>query len=469
MAIVLDALTVRFPETGCDGHGPAVSGLSLTCAPGEIVLLAGSTGCGKSTALAAVSGVIPHAVRAEVSGRVSVFGVDPARVALEKTGRVAGHLFQNVETQLFADRVGDEVMLPLEFGAVPAVTEYADARMRAGAELARYGLSDRAEERSAALSSGLKQRLALAALHLGEKKALLLDEPFAFLDADSAQALLRTLSGLARAGLAILIAEHREELVAPIATRVVRMGEASALRPFAISTPRGGESAGSVLLRAENLGFAYGAREVLADVNLALRAGDLAVLTGDNGSGKTTLCALLAGALAPGGGRVAVPEASGKFSEDREISRLPGRQRAAHVALALQNPDRQLFAPSVLDELPPDSARGALEDLGLWACRDKHPRALSFGQKRRLVVARLLARSPKILIVDEPSVGQDAANLAALLDRLESYRANGGALLLTTHDPRVIDALGQTIGQIIGQTHRSRCLRIEDGRLREDS
>ncbi|MFP4586063.1 MAG: ATP-binding cassette domain-containing protein [Desulfococcaceae bacterium] len=414
-------LCIRFPAASA----AAVSAFSLTVAPGELVLLAGPTGCGKSSALSVLSGVIPHVVPARVSGTVRVAGGDPARRSLTDGARRTAHLFQNVGPQLFTDRVGDEVRLPLEFGAVPC----ADVDAAARSALADFGLTGMADRRVADLSSGYQQRLALAALHPGRKLALLLDEPFAFLDPRAARELGERLRQLRAAGLAILVAEHREALVLPMADRVVRMGEPHSTAPVR-STPR---PPGGPCLIARDLRFSYGAGPILDGVDLTLRQGEGRVIVGANGSGKTTLCLVLAGVLAPGAGTVRVA--------DRELRKLPARERAGRVALVLQNPDRQLFASSVLAEAGPAGA-SRLRAFGLWDFRDRHPRSLSYGQKRRLALARALARDPHVLIVDEPSVGQDAAHLESMFGIFQDYLGSGGALLVTSHDPRIVRGWG---------------------------
>jgi energy-coupling factor transport system ATP-binding protein len=414
-------LSIRFPA----GTGPAVSAFSLNVAPGELVLLAGPTGCGKSSVLSVLSGVVPHVVPARVSGTVRVAGADPARRSLTDGARRTAHLFQNVGPQLFTDRVGDEVRLPLEFGAVPC----ADVDAAARSALADFGLTGMADRRVAELSSGYQQRLALAALHPGKKSVLLLDEPFAFLDPEAARGLRERLRHLRAAGLAILVAEHREALVLPIADRVVRMGAPHSTAPVR-STPK---TLGGPCLIARDLRFSYGTAPILDGVDLTLRRGEGRVIVGANGSGKTTLCLMLAGVLAPGAGTVQVA--------DRELRKLPARERAGRVALVLQNPDRQLFASSVLAEAGPAGA-SRLRAFGLWDFRDRHPRSLSYGQKRRLALARALARDPHVLIVDEPSVGQDAAHLESMFGIFEDYLGSGGALLVTSHDPRIVRGWG---------------------------
>ncbi len=423
MVLSIEDLTIRFPAHDV----PAVGNFSLKVAPGELVLLAGGTGCGKSTVLNAVSAVIPRVVHAESSGRVTVNGHDVQTLDYDERARRTAHLFQNVETQLFTDRVLDEALLPLEFGPDPHDTPEPLARRA----LARFGLDKRAGGHVSRLSSGLKQRLALAAMHPARKKLLLLDEPLAYLDHGSAHELVDMLEDLRDQGLAILVAEHREDLLGQAADRVVRMTE----QAVTSTVRRTRYDPGKLRICTEDLHFSYPNREVLSGVDLSLCQGEAVALVGDNGCGKTTLCLALAGMLKPDRGTVLLGETP--------AARLPRKERPKTVAVVLQNPDRQLFSHTVFAEAAGPGANKTeavrlLEALGLAQHANRHPRSLSHGQKRRLTLAKALARRPQVLLVDEPSVGQDSGNLASMFAELDRYLAEGGALLLATHDQRAI-------------------------------
>ena len=172
----------------------------------------------------AMAGIIPGVVHAEVRGGIRIGGLDPLASPVHEIARKVGLLFQNVESQLFTASVEDEVLLPLEFGAVNADDPFA-AVDRA---LERFGLLDRRTQKVESLSSGYKQRLALASLHLDGKSVLLLDEPFSYLDPGAVREFKGILKALAARGVAVVLAEHREDLALPLADRVVRMdgGEA---------------------------------------------------------------------------------------------------------------------------------------------------------------------------------------------------------------------------------------------------
>lgn len=443
MAIHIERLSVRYPHS----DEWVVKDFSLHVRPGELVLLAGPTGCGKSTLLAVISGVIPHARLADVQGTVDVFGLDPQSVPLDRVGRVVGHLFQNVEAQLFTDRVEDEVLLPLEFGPEGAAADFQGLRRLASAALDAFDLGGLGSHAVDTLSSGLKQRLALASMYIhgsgGAKRVLLLDEPFSFLDPPSARRLAQTLARLKKEGLAIVVAEHREDVLAGVADRVVRMGGAAPIAPdFG-----GAVSCGAGVVECRDLCFSHGKRVILQNLDLEIRGRECVTLVGENGAGKTTLCEILAGLRPPSRGHVRVV--------GREVLTLRPETRIATVGLVVQNPDRQLFAPQVQGELPFEEGSRLLRSFGLWDHRDRHPRSLSYGQKRRLALARILVRNPGFLMVDEVSVGQDQSSLQVLLEELWSYVRGGGSLLVTSHDPRVV---GRLPGRVVELAH---------GRLRD--
>lgn len=432
MAVRVEGLRVAYPAL----ERAAVEGFSMCAEPGEIVLLAGPTGCGKSTALMAMAGIIPGVVHAEVQGAVRIGGLDPTVSPVHEVARRVGSLFQNVESQLFTASVEDEVLLPLEFGAVHAEDPFGAVDR----SLKMFGLAGRREQKVETLSSGYKQRLALASLHLDGKAVLLLDEPFSYLDPVAVEDFRGLLRALAARGVAVVLAEHREDLALPLADRVVRMGGGEAPPPIVARAPFTGNGEQSVL-DAQGLGHAYGDTPVLHGVNFQAGRGECVCIVGENGCGKTTLCCLLAGAVRPDTGRV--------FVEGERVDAMKPSRRAGRVALALQNPDRQLFASTVAAEAGGDRAGEVLHSLGLWDMRSRHPRSLSFGQKRRLTLAKLLAREPAVLVVDEPSVGQDGRNLASMFEVLGRYMDGGGALVLTTHDLRVTQSLG---GRVLRMT-----------------
>jgi energy-coupling factor transport system ATP-binding protein len=205
-------------------------------------------------------------------------------------------------------------------------------------------------------------------------------------------------------------------------------------------------------VECRDLCFSHGKRVILQGLDLEIRGRECVTMVGENGAGKTTLCEILAGLRPPCRGHVRV--------DGRDVFGMKPDARIATVGLVVQNPDRQLFAPQVQGELPCGEGSRLLRRFGLWSLRDRHPKSLSYGQKRRLAMARILARNPRFLMVDEVSVGQDQSSLQVLLEELWSYVCAGGSLLVTSHDPRVV---GRLPGRVVELAHGG--LRDCPGRL----
>ncbi len=429
-------LSFRYPQQ----EEPALVDLDLHLKPGAY-LISGATGSGKSTLGLILAGAIPHIIRGELSGTVEVAGLHPSRISVRQLARRVGLLLQNVETQMFTDRVEDEVAFGLENLAV--LPQEIPARI--GEALDRVGAGKLRDRRLLTLSAGERQRVMLAALLALGQQVIILDEPLAYLDRAATQTLLKVIAGLPAGGTTCLLLEHRRDLVYPVireevclhrGTRVLCLPRA----PLPPPLPAGAPSGPAVFsLRQVSFGW-HPEQPLLRELTLELKAGRSLVVVGDNGAGKTTLLKLAAGLLPVPAGEVLL---LGRPLRRRRPGPLP-----PELALVLQNPHHQLRLPSVWEEV----AWGAVNDqvaaaemaaLGLAGLETRHPHALSSGQKRRLTLATALARRPRVLLLDEPTVGQDDASLALVLARLQDFVRQGGALLTATHDRRAALTLAQ--------------------------
>lgn len=447
--IAVNALTVRYPGQDCD----ALAQMVLAAEPGERILVSGATGCGKSTLGLALCGAIPEIVPAKRSGDIRICNRAIDGRPVREIARDLGFLMQNVANQIFTDRVDEEIAFGLENFGSPA--QEMDERIQRALDLVE-GRHLRSRM-IATLSAGERQRIALAALLAVDPQVLVLDEPLAYLDAGAADRLLGLLEGLARVKKTVLIFEHRRDMVRPAVDREIYMAAgctraAPASMPgFSPIAPAG---AGAPALVFEGVDFTWSGTPppLLAKISFAVRQGESVVLLGDNGSGKTTILALAMGLLRPAAGRIINCGAS--------VAKTPPGRLAKKAALLFQNPDHQLHLPRVADEAglgaaQGEAARRALSAMGLSDLAERHPRSLSMGQKRRLTLAAALGRKPDLMLLDEPSVGQDDRSLAMVIEQLGRYVCSGGALLTATHDRRVADALSH------------RCLVIEEGRIHD--
>jgi len=442
------------------GDSLALGPLDLTVRRGEVVLVAGRSGAGKSLLARCLAGLVPRVFPGKVAGRVELSGTPLASLAPWEVARRLGMVFQDPRAGSFGDTVADEVAFgPENLGLPPA-----EVARRVDAALEATGLSAFGASPLEALSLGRWQASAVAAALAMRPAVLVLDEPTSMLDAAAARRVLDTLARLAdEDGVAAIILEHRTRLVAERATRLVvlergrvvydgdpgRVRDGAFCRRFGLRPSENPAEAGQApelagggtdpVARAESVAFAYhGGVPVLADLDLEVPAGGATLVTGPNGSGKTTLLNLMAGLLRPGGGRVL-------YRQGGVWVRGP---RRGDVGFVGQAPDYVFRHRTVQAEFASwhggdaeaeEAAEAALARLDLAGLRARHPLSLSEGEKRRLAIASALAARPRLLALDEPSVGFDGTHLDALLAAMNHYARTGGAVLLASNDPDVLD------------------------------
>lgn len=447
--------------------------LDLDIGPGERVLLLGASGAGKSTVLHGLAGVLGAQDEGEQEGGLLLDGVPPAAAR----GR-AGLVLQDPETQVVLARVGDEVAFAAENLAVPREEIW----RRVGRALDDVGLDLPLDHPTTALSGGQKQRLALASVLAMEPGLLLLDEPTANLDPDGVlevrDAVVRVLE---RTGATLVVVEHRVAVWADVVDRVIVLDAGGGVladgSPAGIlgheatraglahagvwvpgrRPPLGGPvpgAGGGRLLSARSLTVARTKRGPAAveDLDLRVHEAEALGITGPNGAGKSTAALTLGGLLRPRAGRVdAAPPLAGAAGSD------PFRWRSAQlvqrIGTVFQEPEHQFLTASVGEELEfgprrvsgtadPRRITELAERLRLTHLLKANPFTLSGGEKRRLSVATMLATAPRLLILDEPTFGQDAGTWAELVTLLRELIDDGVAVVSVTHDADFIAALG---------------------------
>jgi energy-coupling factor transport system ATP-binding protein len=451
--VVAQDLGVRHPGR----RAWALTGVDLVVEPGERILLTGASGAGKSTLLAALAGIL-DAEGAEVTGGLTVAGVPP-RAARGRLGLLA----QDPDSQLVMTRAGDDVAFGLENAGLPREEIWP----RVDEALAAVGFPYGRDRPTQALSGGEKQRLVLAGVLARRPGLLLLDEPTAQLDPPGA-ALVRAAVARATAdrSATTIVVDHDAEPWLPLVDRVVEVVPAGLVehgpgwrpvpRTAGLDLPAAPD--GPVLLTAEAAGFTYrgSGSPALPPTTTVVRGGRALAVSGPNGTGKSTLALLLAGLRAPTTGRIA---AAGELTEGvRKGYAEPHRWRAtelvSRIGTVFQRPEQQFLTGRLRDELALGPLRSGghataarttadelLERLGLTAFADANPYTLSGGQQRRLSVATALATSPQVLVLDEPTFGQDAATWRELVTLLAEQRARGCAVAVVTHDADLVDVL----------------------------
>jgi energy-coupling factor transporter ATP-binding protein EcfA2 len=461
-----------------------VRGIDLAVEPGERLLLLGPSGAGKSTLLTALAGLLDLDHAGDAEGRLTVDGQDPRstrdRVAL---------VFQDPETQLVMARAGDDVAFGLENRAVPA----AQIWPRVDAALATVGFPYGRGRRTDRLSGGEQQRLALAGAFALSPQLLLLDEPTANLDPVGARLVRDAIAAIQQTtGATTVMVEHRVADALELIDRVVvltsdgrliadgdpvdvfaRHGDAlAAAGVWVPNRPLPGRPAGPVgpdntaagpgadLLVADRVGYTHRGegRPALSGVSTRLRAGQALAVVGPNGSGKSTLATMLAGLAAPATGTVSATQSLAGADATVPPHRWPAGDLAARIGTVFQDPEHQFLTGRVRDELAfgparrgdhVDTVRRRVDDLldrlRLTTVAEANPFTLSGGEKRRLSVATALITGPVVLVLDEPTFGQDRRTWVELVDLLAAHRDAGGAICAATHDEAVVASLADRV------------------------
>ena len=456
----------------------ALSDVDLDIAPGERVLVLGPSGSGKSTLMGGLAGLLGGAEEGEATGTLTVDGVAPA----EARGRV-GLLMQDPEAQVVLARVGDDVAFGMENLGVAREEIWP----RVENSLEAVGLSVPLDHSTTELSGGQKQRLALASILAMGPGLLLLDEPTANLDPSGVAEVRAAVEKVVeRTGATVVVVEHRVDVWASLVDRVIVVADGAiaadgpldevleqqgdALRERGIWLP-GDDVAAEVgpapevppassdttpIARVTDLTIGYAAdAPVRSGIDLTIERGVSTCIVGANGAGKSTFALTLAGLLPPLAGTVEVETADGTAGDPHEWS---SKQLLGRMSMVFQEPEYQFLAATVAEELAigPRAAGMSeeeiaplvdehLEALGLTALARANPMTLSGGEKRRLSVATALISAPELLILDEPTFGQDRGTWLGLVRLLRAALERGVTLVSITHDPAFVAAMGQRV------------------------
>ena len=468
----------------------ALSGVDLDIAPGERVLVLGPSGSGKSTLMGGLAGLLGGAEEGEATGTLTVDGVAPAQAR----GRV-GLLMQDPEAQVVLARVGDDVAFGMENLGVAREEIWP----RVEESLAAVGLSVPLDHSTTELSGGQKQRLALASILAMGPGLLLLDEPTANLDPSGvAEVRAAVETVVERTGATVVVVEHRVDVWASLVDRVIVVADGAiaadgplrqvlaqqgdALRERGIWLPgddvaaevgpapevapasfegaqddaENGVQTATPIARVADLTIGYDkAAPVRSGIDLAIERGVSTCIVGANGAGKSTFALTLAGLLPPISGTVEVETSDGTRGDPHEWT---SKQLLGRMSMVFQEPEYQFLASTVAEELAigPRAAGMSeeeiaplvdehLEALGLTTLARANPMTLSGGEKRRLSVATALISAPELLILDEPTFGQDRGTWLGLVRLLRATLARGVTLVSITHDPAFVAAMGQRV------------------------
>jgi len=486
--IEVSDVAVRYRSTGLT----ALSGVSMSVRPGELLLVSGPSGCGKSTLLRLLNGLIPHAYRAEVTGEVMIGGRPAAGRSIRELSTIVGTLLQDPHRQI----VGTTVRAEIAFGPENLSLPRDEIRRRIDEVASRVGITHLLDRPTAELSGGELQMVAFAGVLAMRPRVVVVDEPLANLDPGAGLRLMRELRRFVDDGGAAVVVEHRvEEIlefeptgvlyleggrsaylgdvagflrVAPIGrvklpfeALVARAGELPdppARRPAAPAVP-----GGTPRLEYRDVDLGYGERTVLSGVGLRLAPRERVAILGPNGAGKSTLLRAAVRLIEPLRGAVLV--------DGSPVTERTTRELATTFGYVFQNPGQALFSATVADELafgPRNLGwpRERIEEASAEALRamlldgepdimSRPPRTLSFGQQRRLTVALALAMRPRTLILDEPTAGQDLRTTDEFLGHVLGAEGVQGVYFIT-HD---VD---------LALTMADRIIVVDEGRVAAD-
>ena len=437
-----DVLTINsFAYTYPGASSPALTDVSCTIKGGEFICLTGNSGCGKTTLLLAIKGLLRGGNR---SGSIEI----AAPASDDGWSTPVGLVFQNAESQILCTTVAEEVAFGPENLCVPPE----EIALRIRISLRAVGLDGFETRHVERFSAGQKQRLTIASVLSMNPSLLLLDEPTSQLDCQGKLDLCVLLAGFKRQGYTIIMAEHDPTPFAAIIDRYLPITEGiidgagttampdpdrHTSKAAVIPQPAASETASVIAVQGLCLSYPE-TGAALTEINFTISRGERVHLFGSNGAGKSSLLRCLTGLERPDTGAVELAGIT-----DPRPEHLPGK-----VGVLFQNPARQLFAESVYEEVafslrrmgasPPEIKQIVAEALtlcGIGHLAERAPLTLSFGEQHRVALAAVVAPKPVLLLLDEPFAGLDFPQRLALLDILAEMPARyGTTLLIASHD-----------------------------------
>lgn len=454
---------------------------------GEAVLIVGKSGSGKSTLVNVVNGVIPHMIQAEVKGEINVNGKDPRKTPIHGMSKIVGTLLQDPETQVFNYKVIDEIAFGPENFMLPK-----DEIQRRVIEAAKItGVTHLLDRDINTLSGGELQRVALASILALKPKALILDEPTSNIDPEGTAQIFNLLKGFREERRTLIIVEHKLERVLPFVDRVVlidngrivvnvkkdelvdkadilydagveipdyylylkKIGTRRVAKEYLkgyVYTPPLRYTGGDKVLEADVKVSTKDLKRTIVDTHIELKRGEITALMGNNGAGKTTLLKAIMGMLDKsliGEVRVLV--------EGKDISKTKLWERGIYIGYLPQNFDVMLVKRTVEDEVAMamknrktfsrEKLEYFLKMFSLDKIRKEDPLVLSMGQRRRVVMASILASGTRIILMDEPTSGQDWYHRKMLGEELRKLREMEIKTLVVTHDSRFVDKFADKV------------------------
>ncbi len=453
---MLEFSNVSFSYDGSSLVGQ-INNITLSILKGQVVLICGESGCGKTTLTRLINGLIPNYYEGNLTGIVSVDGEKISEKALYEIAPIVGSVFQNPRSQFFAVDTNSE----LAFGCENLGWPEEKIKERMEQIVSEFHIESLMNRSIFALSGGEKQKIACASVAMLNPDVLVLDEPSSNLDLKSIRELGEVIRIWKDQGKTIIISEHRLSYLMDLADRVLymqngkitkdlsleefqkipkeelsRMGLRS-LTPITFQNHRSTKGMTDEQIVLSNYCFSYGKRTALQIDQISIPKGSIVGIIGSNGAGKTTLARCLCGLEKKASGEVLI---NGKS--------YTGKKRLNLCYMVMQNPSHQLFTEDVLDEVllsmddneeSQSIAEEILKNLNLDTWSERHPMSLSGGQQQRVAIAGAVASGREIMIFDEPTSGLDFRHMEEVADVLAKLQDMGKTLFIITHDPELIE------------------------------
>lgn len=445
-AVRMEDVTFRY---FAEGKRNILDHVSLSIPQDGITVLTGDSGCGKSTLAAVIAGLYPENGGVLLSGTIRLFDQPLETLDPQKRASYLSMMFQNPDLQFCMNTLRKELQFCMENICVPPTQM--DERVEAAAKLLDVEhLLDRSLE---TLSGGEKQKAALCCLVVLDSRMIVLDEAFANIDTRSARQIMGYLRNMADQGKTVLAIDHRPETWKGIADRAIHFGAETEAwcEPPVKQLP---SSENAIVLKNVTI---CRDRPLLECASAQFPKGCITAILGESGSGKTTLFQTIL-KQHPYTGSIEI--------EGKDLSKIKEKTLFSQIGVVFQNPGNQFITQNVLEEVNSSlrlwrkketDTQGLLESYGLWQYRNYSPYMLSQGQQRRLAVLSVLCGGQKILLLDEPTYGQDAASTAAIMAQLRSKMEREDlTVVMITHD------------EALAKTWADRCYRLENRRLYED-
>ncbi|BCN25782.1 ABC transporter ATP-binding protein [Vibrio alfacsensis] len=479
---------------------PTLKNINLRIEKGEKIVIIGPSGSGKSTLGQCLNGLIPHAIKGEVTGSLTINGLDAAPFDMHQYTEQVGTVLQDTDSQFVGLSIGEDIAFALENQLMSNIDMY--PLVKATAKM--VDLDQMLKRSPHDLSGGQKQRVSLAGILVDDVDILLFDEPLAALDPKTGKKTIEIIDDLHReTGKTIVIIEHRlEDVLHRSVDRVILMesGEIiadttpdellaspllaeygireplylSALKTagcsvecdtkpsklttlpleqykptvnawFEASQTDSSNTQADILLEVRNLTYSYdGEKNALEDVSFNVKRGEFVSVLGKNGSGKSTITKLVMGVVEPDNGNMML--------NGQDLSELTIFERSQKVGVVMQNPNHMISHHMIFDEIAfglrnrgvdeqqvQTKVLEVLELCGLSKYRHWPIEALSYGQKKRVTIASILALEPELLILDEPTAGQDYRNYTSMLSFIERLnRELGITVMIISHDMHLV-------------------------------